>query len=260
MASSAFATTLCIAIGFCFRPAIVPGQVASAQKGQSSTSSTQSFSIQVFCAVSSFTVIWGFLDTYRDCIPFTSETSTTAEATGRVSLFRYCRKAMAPKGAVMQTIQGPYGEQLIVPPGGRGNCRESDSGVKDHCPVVQFTVTLPTPINIRGSQSHLPFPIFVRTHTTKAYRPNVETNIARHRAAYCGTPLSLKVNALMVSTDSELGVTRSPVIVLRPPTFWVTSSTKSHRLGSNSVLPLVDFTSGANSYSDVTLVMMASPS
>src|ERR1035438_2822515 len=42
MASSAFATTLCIAIGFCFRPAIVPGQVASAQKGQSSTSSTQS--------------------------------------------------------------------------------------------------------------------------------------------------------------------------------------------------------------------------
>src|ERR1035438_709810 len=32
MASSAFATTLCIAIGFCFRPAIVPGHVASAQK------------------------------------------------------------------------------------------------------------------------------------------------------------------------------------------------------------------------------------
>src|ERR1019366_1930242 len=32
MASSAFATTLCIAIGFCFRPAIVPGHVALVQK------------------------------------------------------------------------------------------------------------------------------------------------------------------------------------------------------------------------------------
>src|ERR1017187_9435087 len=65
MASSAFATTLCIAIGFCFRPAIVPGQVASAQKGQSSTSSTQPGLEPNVCAISSLTCDMGI---YRQLI------------------------------------------------------------------------------------------------------------------------------------------------------------------------------------------------